>query len=142
MIVWADCEIKVQEIELKYLKYALVGFALVDFVIFIAAQVSPTTLVGLLPQFDIESENNSYPRLVGVLFLMLGLARLYGALHMNEQGAFAVSMWSWVVELIYTTSELLRGQFVLTENLLGLILAPLMLIWSIQYYRIKFAKRS
>lgn len=66
---------------------------------------------------------------------MLGLARFYGALYIDQSGAFALSMWSWVVELVYTISELFHGQFILTEIILGLFLAPLMLIWSARYFR-------
>jgi hypothetical protein len=43
-----------------------------------------------------------------------------------------------VVELIYTVSELLHGEFVLAENVVGLVLAPLMLGWSLVYYRRAF----
>lgn len=106
---------------------------------FLASQTRPEFLVGYLPQFDIVSVDNTYPRLVGVLFLMLGLARLYGAIYIMEKGAFTVSMWSWVVELIYTISELLRSNFMLAENLMGLTLAPLMLLWSLHHYRRNFS---
>lgn len=105
---------------------------------FLVSQVNTSLLVSYLPQFDIKSAGDGYPRLVGILFLMIGLARLYGALYINEKGAFTLSIWSWVVELIYTISELLRGQFSLAENVMGLTLAPLMLIWSVQYYRKNF----
>jgi hypothetical protein len=123
---------------MKFLKYALIFFALVDFLMFLVSQTSPEQLVTYLPQFDIESVGNTYPRLVGILFLMLGLARFYGALHIHEKGAFVLSMWSWVVELIYTISELSHGQFILAENLMGLTLAAFMLIWSSLYYRRNF----
>ncbi|MGI9390648.1 MAG: hypothetical protein ACR2O1_11380 [Boseongicola sp.] len=113
-------------------------FAIVDFIIFLISQANPSLLVVILPQFDIESAGSSYPRLVGILFMMLGLVRLYGAIFIDQKGAFVLAMWSWVVELIYTISELSRGQFALTENVLGLTLAPIMLIWSVQYYRAHF----
>jgi hypothetical protein len=123
---------------MKNLKYALIFFFVVDFLIFILSQTNPDLLVRFLPQFDLESEGNSYPRLVGILFLILGLARLYGGLYMNEKGAFLVSIWSWVVELIYTFSELFYGQFIISENIAGLVLAPLMLIWSLVYFKKTF----
>ena len=123
---------------MKKLKYALIFFFIVDFLIFIISQINPEFLVTVLPQFNIESADNTYPRLVGVLFFALGLARLYGGLYIKEKGAFIVSMWSWVVELIYTVSELLHGQFIAMENIAGLLLAPLMLIWSIIYFRKTF----
>ena len=69
---------------------------------------------------------------------MLGIARLYGGLFIQQKGAFTVSMWSWVVELIYTVTELCRGQFTLSENVLALVLAPLMLGWSLVYYKKTF----
>ncbi len=47
-------------------------------------------------------------------------------------------MWSWVIELVYTLSELLHGQFIISENILGLILALLMLVWSILHFRKTF----
>ncbi|CAM1373550.1 hypothetical protein [Tenacibaculum xiamenense] len=119
----------------KYLKYLLIFFFIVDLIIFILSQVQPDFLLSLLPQFDIESNNNTYPRLVGILFLSLGLARLYGGLFIKEKGAFMVSIWSWVVELIYTLTELARGEFILNENLMALVLAPLMLFWSLLHFK-------
>lgn len=50
----------------------------------------------------------------------------------------AVSIWSWVVELTYTVGEILRGQFALSSNLMALVLAPAMLVWSLLYYRSVF----
>lgn len=99
------------------------------------SQASPSLLVSMLPQFNIESVDNAYPRLVGILFLMLGLARLHGALFFDEKGAVIVSMWSWVIELIYTLSELFRGQFLISENVLALVFAPLMLLRTLVHYR-------
>jgi len=125
----------------KYLKYALIFFFVVDALIFLMSQVNPELLLTFLPQFNIESVENTYPRLVGILFLALGLARLYGGLYINEKGAFIVSMWSWVIELIYTISEICYGQFVVSENLAGLVLAPIMLIWSVIYFNKTFAQR-
>lgn len=127
---------------MKYLKYALIFFAAVDIVMFLVSQTAPDVLVRYLPQFDIESVDNTYPRLVGILFLMLGLARLYGALFINQKGALIVSMWSWVVELIYTVSELFHGQFLVVENIAGLVLAPIMLIWTLIYYRNVFSDHN
>ncbi|MGI9552369.1 MAG: hypothetical protein ACR2MT_14305 [Aurantibacter sp.] len=127
---------------MKYLKYALIFFFVIDFLMFVIAQFDPELFVSFLPQFNLESVDNTYPRLVGVLFLALGLARLYGGLYIREKGAFIVSMWSWVVELIYTISELLHGQFIATENIVGLVLAPLMLIWSLHYYKKTFLARG
>ncbi|MGV6829834.1 MAG: hypothetical protein ACWA45_10620 [Flavobacteriales bacterium] len=125
---------------MKYLKYLLIFFFTVDLMIFLVSQAKSELLVSLLPQFDIESTGNTYPRLVGILFLALGLMRLYGGLFIKEKGAFIVSIWSWIVELIYTISELARGEFVVSENLLGLIFAPLMLIWSLIYFKKTFLK--
>ncbi len=127
---------------MKYLKYALIFFFAVDIAIFFISQFSPELLVEFLPQFNIESAGHTYPRLVGILFLALGLARLYGGLYIKEKGAFIVSMWSWVVELIYTISELSHGQFILSENLMAIILAPLMLILSLLYFKKTFTKQA
>jgi hypothetical protein len=123
---------------MKHLKYALIFFFIIDISIFLLSQISPELMLSYLPQFDIESAGGTYPRLVGILFLTLGIARLYGGLYIKEKGAFIVSMWSWVVELIYTFSELLHGQFIASENIAGLVLAPLMLIWSLVYFRKTF----
>jgi len=123
---------------MKYLKPALILFFCVDTLMFLVYQTAPDILATALPQFDIESAGGAYPRLVGNLFLMLGLARLYGGLFMHQQGAFIVSMWSWVVELIYTGTELAHGQFILSENIVALVLAPLMLGWSLVYYQKTF----
>lgn len=119
---------------MKALKYALFFFFAVDVMMFILFQTNPALLLRALPQFDIESSGGAYPRLVGLLFLALGLARLYGGLFIHEKGAFIVSMWSWLIELIYTVSELIQGQFILSENLMALILAPAMFAWSLSYY--------
>jgi hypothetical protein len=123
---------------MKYLRYALIFFFVVDVLMFVVYQTAPESLATALPQFDVESVGNTYPRLVGNLFLMLGIARLYGGLFIQQKGAFTVSMWSWVVELIYTVTELCRGQFALSENVMALVLAPLMLGWSLFYYRKTF----
>ncbi len=119
---------------MKALKYALFFFFVVVVTMFILFQTHPALLLSALPQFDIDSAGGAYPRLVGILFLALGLARLYGGLFMHQKGAFVVSMWSWVIEIIYTISELIHGQFTLIENMMALILAPLMFIWSLSYY--------
>jgi len=124
---------------MKYLKYALIFFFVVDAMMFLMSQISPEFFVSALPQFDIQSTDNTYPRLVGILFLALGLARLYGGLYINEKGAFIVSMWSWIIELVYTTIEIFHKQFVFSENIMAFVLAPLMLIWSISYYRKTFS---
>jgi hypothetical protein len=123
---------------MRYLRYALIFFFVVDVRMFLVYQTAPELLATVLPQFNIETLGNTYPRLVGNLFLMLGLARLYGGLCIQEKGAFTVSMWSWVVELIYTVTELLHGQFALSENVMALVLAPLMLGWSLFYYKKTF----
>jgi len=123
---------------MKYLKYVLVFFFIVDVLIFLIAQVNPELLVEFLPQFNLESVDNAYPRLVGVLFLILGLSRLYGGLYIKEKGAFVVSMWSWIVELTYTISELIHGQFSVIENIMALVLAPIMLLWSFMYFKRTF----
>ena len=62
---------------MKALRYALFFFVVIDATIFLAFQIKPEILLSVLPQFDIESAGGAYPRLVGVLFLALGLARLY-----------------------------------------------------------------
>jgi len=124
---------------MKYLKYALVFFFVVDAMMFLLSQIRPDFFVSALPQFDIESAENTYPRLVGVLFLALGLARLYGGLYINEKGAFILFMWSWIIELVYTVIEIVHEQFIFSENIMAFVLAPLMFIWSLSYYRKTFA---
>ena len=124
---------------MKYLKHALIFFFVVDVSIFVMSQAAPSMLVTLLPQFDIESAGNTYPRLVGFLFLSLGLARLYGGLYIQERGALIVSMWSWVVELAYVFAELIQGPFIVSENIATFVLAPLILGWSLLYYRKAFS---
>ena len=76
---------------MRYLKYALIFFFVVDVSIFLVSQVAPDVLETLLPQFNIESAGSTYPRLVGVLFLALGPARLYGGVYIEEKGAVAMS---------------------------------------------------
>ena len=127
---------------MKYLKNALIFFFAIDISMFIMSQVAPGLFVSLLPQFNIESTDNIYPRAVGTLFLMLGLARLYGGLYINEKGALIVSMWSWIVELVYTIIEIFHGQFIITENVMAVVLAPLMLAWSVVYYKKTFNNTS
>jgi hypothetical protein len=124
--------------KMRYLKHALIFFAVVDFSIFLVYQINPGLFTTLLPQFNIESTGNTYQRLVGNVFLMLGLARLYGAIYINEKGAITVSMWSWVVELTYTITEIFHGHFIIIENVAGLVFAPLMLAWTLIYYRKTF----
>jgi hypothetical protein len=97
---------------MKYLKPALILFFCVDTLMFLVYQTAPDILATALPQFDIESAGGAYPRLVGKLFLMLGLARLYG------------------------------GLFILSENIVALVLAPLMLGWSLVYYQKRFRGRG
>jgi len=123
---------------MKFLKYVLVFFFIVDVLIFLISQINPELLVEFLPQFNLESVDNTYPRLVGFFFLTLGLSRLYGGLYIKEKGAFVVSMWSWIVELIYTISEIIHGQFTVNENIMALVLAPLMLLWSYMYFKRTF----
>ena len=123
---------------MKYLRYALVFVFVVDVSIFLTSLVDPDLLFKLLPQFEVESTGYTYPRLVGVFFLMLGLARLYGATHITEKGAFSLSIWSWVVELIWTITEIVHGQFAASENLVALVVAPLMLVWSVSYFNKTF----
>jgi len=124
---------------MKYLKYALIFFFVVDAMMFLFSQINPDLFVSVLPQFNIESADNTYPRLVGVLFLALGIARLYGGLYIKEKGAFIVSIWSWIIELGYTVIEIFQEQFIFSENIMAFVLAPLMLIWSLSYYRKSFA---
>jgi hypothetical protein len=73
--------------ESKYLRYALIFFFVVDASMFVVYQTAPGLLAGFLPQFDVGEKGNMYPRLVGVLFLMLGIARLYGGICIDERGA-------------------------------------------------------
>ncbi|MEM7180663.1 MAG: hypothetical protein AAF518_07110 [Spirochaetota bacterium] len=128
---------------MKYLKGALIFFAIVDFAMFLVYQSNPDLLAPFLPQFNLQSTDHIYQRLVGNLFLMLGLARLYGALYLHEKGAIIVSMWSWVVELVYTSTELAHGQFMLVENIMALVLAPAMLFWSFTFYKkMQFAENK
>ena len=84
-----------------------------------------------MPQFRVEGSGDTYIRLVGFLFLALGLARLYGGLWSQERGAFSLSMWSWAVELTFTVNEIAKGKFALTENAAARVLAPAMLAWSV-----------
>ena len=123
---------------MNYLKYALLFVFAVELSMFAMSQFNPEYFVSALPQFNVESVDYTYPRLVGVLFLMLGLAKLYGALYITEKGAFVVSMWSWVVEFFYILSEVVHGQFLWTDAVSGLAIPPLMLIWSLLYYRKHF----
>lgn len=70
--------------------------------------------------------------------MMFGLTRLYGAVYIQEKGAFVVSIWSWVGELTYIIAGVFYGHFVLSETLTILVLASMMLVWSLLYYRQAF----
>ncbi len=67
-------------------------FFAIDIAIFFMSQFNSKLMVEFLPQFNKKSVDNTYPRLVGILFIALGLARLYGYLYINEKGIFIVSM--------------------------------------------------
>ncbi|APD05584.1 hypothetical protein UJ101_00031 [Flavobacteriaceae bacterium UJ101] len=127
---------------MKYLKYVLIIFFIVDSLIFLISQINPELLLSLLPQFDLNTLDNTYIRTVGVLFLMLGLARLYGGVYLHEKGALIISMWSWIVELIYVITEIFYDKFLIDENILSLVIAPLMFIWSLFYYIKSFKKNK
>jgi hypothetical protein len=124
------------------LKYVLIFFGAVDIAIFLTSQAAPETLVTLLPQFDVESVGNTYPRSIGAMFLMIGLARLYGGLFIHQKSALVLSIWSWVVELTHLVTEIMHAQFAVSENLVALVGAPLMLIWSLVYYRKYFMQQE
>jgi hypothetical protein len=98
-------------------------------------------LVFVLTMFYFSS-NKNIKLIIGILFLILGLARLYGGLYIKEKGAFIVSMWSWVVEFIYTISELFHGQFIASENIAGLVMTHLMLVWSLIYFNRTFTQKT
>lgn len=131
-----------QKDPMKYLKQALIFFFIVDIIIFFVYQINPDLMVLFFPQFDLKISGNAYPRLVGILALALGMMRLYGALYIHEKGALIVSLSSWIVELVYIVSEIMRGQFTIIENLLGLIVAPLMIVWTMLYFRKYFSKKT
>jgi len=121
--------------KLNTLKYVLFFFFFVDILIFISSQLSPNLFVSVMPQFNVESINNSYPRLVGILFLMLGIVRLYGGLYIHDKGVFQLALISWVVEFVYVLIEIIRGQFVFQENILVFVACILMFTWSLLLYR-------
>jgi hypothetical protein len=124
------------------LKYVLIFFGVIDISIFLLSQTAPETLVSLLPQFDVESVGNTYPRSIGAMFLMIGLVRLYGGLFIHQKSAFVLSIWSWVVELTHVVTEIMHAQFAVSENLVALVGAPLVLIWSLAYYRKNFMQQE
>ena len=127
---------------MKTLKYTLIIVAIFDVILFLISQFNPELFLSISPQIHITGEDYSYPKLVGYLILSLGLPRLYGGLFIKEKGAFIASIWSWVIELIWVVSGIFYGMSSLNENLIPIILAPLLILWSILYYRNNFKSSS
>lgn len=120
---------------LKSLKYALFFFFLIDLFIFLSSQFAPELFLSISPQFNLGGANFSYPRLVGVLFLMIGIVRLYGGLFIHEKGAFQLGIISWGVEISFILIEVCRGQFTFKQNVAVLLACFFMLVWSVYLYR-------
>jgi hypothetical protein len=120
---------------LKYLKYALYFFFLIDLLIFLSSQFAPELFLSISPQFNLGGPSFSYPRLVGVLFLMIGIVRLYGGIFIHEKGAFQLATISWGIEISYILIEVVRGQFDLKQNIAVLLACFFMLVWSVYLYR-------
>ena len=120
---------------LKSLKYALFFFFLIDLFIFLSSQFAPELFLSISPQFNLGGGNFSYPRLVGILFLMIGIVRLYGGLFIHEKGAFQLGIISWGVEISFILIEVCRGQFTFKQNIAVLLACFFMLVWSVYLYR-------
>jgi hypothetical protein len=84
---------------------------------------------------------------VGLVFLFLGLARLYGSLYPKDKGAAEIALLSWLCELIFLLAEFQRyrencfpGKDAIVDVLsvgMGLIVT-FMLGWSYLHYKRKF----
>jgi hypothetical protein len=53
---------------------------------------------------------------VGCFFLLCGIARFHGGLHIHEKGAYRVALWSFIVEVIFHASEVYRGTILLKDT--------------------------
>lgn len=122
---------------IKNLKLALYFFFLIDAFIFLSSQLKPELFLSISPQFNVGGPNFIYPRVVGILFLMIGFVRLYGGIYIQEKGAYQLAMISWVVEIIYILIEIVRGLFSLQQNLFVLMACLFMLIWSLYLFKVK-----
>ena len=54
-----------------------------------------------------NGKSPEFGRTVGFMFLALGICRLHGGLHPNEKGAYRVFLWSFIVEVLYFSSNFL-----------------------------------
>ncbi len=124
------------------LRYAILVFVAIDATIFVTSQVAPETLRQLMPQFDTETGGDAYLRAVGMMFLALGLMRLYGSLFITNKRAFQLALYSWAIELLFTVTELARGASFFSASIAPILVVSGMLIWSCIYYQRHFAAAS
>ena len=67
------------------LQVALSVLFVVDTGLFLLAQSNPGFYVTNIPFWSNAADQGQYSRLVGSFFLLLGIAKLHGALHLHEK---------------------------------------------------------
>ena len=125
---------------MKAFKAALYFFALLDGAFFLVAQIQPRVLAEAVPAFAIESGDAAYTRLVGMLFLTLGVLRLCGSLFSEQKLAFQLMMLSWAIELFYFLTAFLHGRVAIADVIPPIVIVTGMLLWSVRQYRAGFGQ--
>ena len=110
-----------------YLRVALVLTFVVDLLLFVYAQIAPASFASLHGLI----EHDGYARLTGILYLGLGWSRLLGGLYIHERGALRASMATWLVEILFILSRLAHGEAEFLAVVFPLLMAPLLLAWSV-----------
>jgi len=67
------------------LQLALCTLFLADTGLFFIAQLKHDFYLTNIPFWSVAGDNGQYSRLVGGFFLILGIAKLHGALHLHEK---------------------------------------------------------
>jgi hypothetical protein len=137
----------------------LAGFAGIDVAIFMVSQLlaaSPYGLTRLQTLCRADERVVTHDSIVaplerlGLVFLLLGMVRMHGSINHKDKGAAEVTLWSWVVELVFLGAqyEILHrwnrenAYFLATLAQAGILaamlLVALMLRWSFLHYRRTF----
>lgn len=150
-----------QATDVLCIESVLAGFASIDVLLFFTSRVlaSPQVVDHVLHRafgsetatFDVDLDMISVSiERAGLVFLLLGLFRLHGSLHPNQKSAAQISLWSWIVELVYLGGQLSKLGYLKSSPLDGLvfltqlaILSSIVLVsftlgWTYILYRTKF----
>lgn len=106
---------------------ALVLIFMVALLLFVYAQIAPARFAsvhGLIA-------HNGDARLTGILYLGLGCSRLLGGVYIHERGALRASMVTWLIGVFFILSRLAHREAELPAVFFPLLMAPLLLVWSI-----------